>query len=46
MKEYPEPNGRWLDVAAAVVMALVAVGLWVCVGFAVYFTANIMGAAR
>ena len=43
MKDYPEPCGRWLDIAETVIMALVAVGLCVCVYFAVYFSANILG---
>ena len=46
MKEYPEPNGRWLDIAEAVIMALVAAGLCVCVVFAVYFAANILGGVK
>ena len=46
MKEYPEQNGRWLDIAETVVFALVAVGLCVCVYFAVYFSANILGGAQ
>lgn len=46
MKDYPEPCGRWLDIAETVVMALVAVGLCVCVVFAVYFAAILLGGAQ
>ena len=45
MKEYPEPCGRWLDIAEAVIMALVAAGLCVCVVFALYFALNALGGA-
>ena len=43
MKDYPEPVGRWLDIAGTVVMAMVAIGLCVCVYFALYFALNILG---
>ena len=46
MKEYPEPCGRWLDIAETVVFAMVAIGLCVCVVFALYFALNILGGAR
>ena len=46
MKEYPEPVGRWLDIAETVIMAMVAVGLCVCVVFALYFAAILLGGAQ
>lgn len=46
MKEYSEPNGHWLDVAEAVIMALVAAGLCVCVYFAIYFASILLGVAK
>ena len=46
MKEYPEPNGRWLDVAETVIMAMVAVGLCVSVYFILYFAAILLGGAQ
>ena len=46
MKEYPEPCGRWLDIAETVVFALVAIGLCVCVVFSLYFALNILGGAQ
>lgn len=45
MKEYPEPNGRWMDIAEAVIMALAAAGLCVCVYFAIYFAVILLGGA-
>lgn len=46
MKDYPEPVGRWLDIAETVIMAMVAVGLCVCVVFAIYFAAILLGGAQ
>ena len=46
MKEYPEPCWRWLDIAETVVFAMVAIGLCVCVVFALYFAINALGGAR
>ena len=46
MKEYPEQVGRWLDIAETVIMAMVAVGLCVCVVFALYFAAILLGGAQ
>ena len=46
MKEYPEQIGHWLDIAETVVMAMVSVGLCLCVYFAVYFSAEILGGVQ
>ena len=46
MKEYTETIGRWLDVAETVIMAMVAIGLCVCVCFAVYFAAILLGGVK
>lgn len=46
MKEYPEPIGRWLDIAGTVIFALVAIGLCVSVYFILYFAAILMGGAQ
>ena len=45
MKNYPEPAGRLLDIAETVIICAIAVLLLVCVYFAVYFSANILGGA-
>lgn len=46
MKEYPEPNGRWLDIAEIIIFAIVAIGLCVSVYFILYFAAILMGGAQ
>ena len=46
MKDYPEPIGRWLDVAEIIIFALVAIGLCVSVYFILYFAAILLGCAK
>lgn len=46
MKEYPEPCGRWLDIAEIIIFAIVAIGLCVSVYFILYFAAILMGGAQ
>lgn len=43
MKEYPEPEGRWLDILEQVLLLIAAAGLCYCVYLAVYFARNILG---
>lgn len=42
MKEYPEPEGRWLDILEQVLLWIVAAALCYCVYLAVYFVRNIL----
>lgn len=42
MKEYPEPEGRWLDIINQAILWIVAAALCYCVYLAVYFACNIL----
>ena len=45
MKEYPEPEGRWLDILGQAILWIVAAALCYCVYLAVYFARNILEGA-
>ena len=46
MKEYPEPNDRWLDVIETLIACAIAGLLCVCVYFTLYFAAIILEVAK